>query len=64
MTDDRPTPTLRRAVPALASLDLEATCRFYAERLGFTPDARFPDYGIVSRDGIETHGPDGWSHRR
>ncbi len=46
---------LRSTVPVLASLDIEATLRFYAERLGFTALARYPDYGIVERDGVEIH---------
>lgn len=47
--------SLQRAIPVLASLDLEATQRFYADRLGFDPMARYPDYAICSRDGIELH---------
>lgn len=46
---------LERAVPVLASLDIEATQRFYAEKLGFTAVARYPDYGIVERDGVQIH---------
>ena len=47
--------TLQRALPVLASLDLEATQRFYADRVGFTPVARYPDYGICARDGVQLH---------
>ena len=47
--------TLRRAIPVLASLDLEATQRFYAERMGFEPVATYPDYGIVARDEVQIH---------
>ena len=46
---------LQRAVPVLASLDIEATQRFYAEKLGFAAVARYPDYGIVERDGVQIH---------
>ena len=47
--------TFERAVPVLASLDIEATQQFYATRLGFEPTATYPDYGISVRDGIEVH---------
>ena len=47
--------TLQRAVPVLASLDIEATQRFYAERMGFAALARYPDYGIVARDDVQIH---------
>ena len=47
--------TLERAVPVLASLDLEATQRFYAEKLGFEPLFTYPDYAIAGRDGIQLH---------
>lgn len=46
---------LRRAVPVLASLDIEATQRFYVEKMGFTDIARYPDYGIVARDDVQIH---------
>lgn len=46
---------LERAVPVLASLDIEATQRFYADKLGFAAVARYPDYGIVERDGVQIH---------
>ena len=47
--------TLQRAIPVLASLDLEATQRFYAEKIGFMPVAEYPDYAISSRDGVQLH---------
>jgi DNA-binding transcriptional MerR regulator len=47
--------TLQRALPVLASLDLEATQRFYADKIGFTPVARYPDYAICARDGVQLH---------
>jgi DNA-binding transcriptional MerR regulator len=47
--------TLRRAIPVLASLDLEATQQFYASRLGFDPLFTYPDYAIVARDGVQVH---------
>lgn len=46
---------LDRAVPVLATLDVEATKRFYTERLGFDVGADYPDYLIVGRDEIEIH---------
>ncbi len=46
---------LVRAVPVLASLDIEATQRFYTDRLGFQLGAVYPDYLIVERDDIELH---------
>ena len=60
-TEVTPMPTdpsqarLQRAVPVLASLDIEATQRFYAEKLGFAAVARYPDYGIVERDNVQIH---------
>lgn len=42
-------------LPVLASLDIEATQRFYADKLGFTAVARYPDYGIVERDNVQIH---------
>lgn len=60
-TEVTPMPTdpsraqLERAVPVLASLDIEATQRFYADKLGFTAVARYPDYGIVERDNVQIH---------
>jgi DNA-binding transcriptional MerR regulator len=53
-TDSSPA-TLDRAIPVLASLDLEATQRFYAERLGFDPVATYPDYAVSARDGVQIH---------
>jgi catechol 2,3-dioxygenase-like lactoylglutathione lyase family enzyme len=47
--------TLQRAIPVLASLDLDATQRFYADKLGFDPLARYPDYAISARDGVQIH---------
>jgi DNA-binding transcriptional MerR regulator len=55
MRDDSSPAQLERAIPVLASLDIEATQRFYAEKLGFTAVARYPDYGIVERDGVQIH---------
>jgi catechol 2,3-dioxygenase-like lactoylglutathione lyase family enzyme len=46
---------MQRAVPVLASLDLDSTLRFYAERLGFEPVARYPDYATCARDGVAVH---------
>lgn len=53
---DDPTPTsMEQAIPVLASLDIEATQRFYTEKMGFQPGPRYPDYGIVVRDGVQIH---------
>ncbi len=46
---------LQRAVPVLASLDIEATQQFYTDKMGFTAVARYPDYGIVERDSVQIH---------
>jgi len=59
-THDTPTgtagpPAALRAVPVLASLDLDATQRFYAERLGFDRLFTYPDYAISGRDGVQVH---------
>ena len=53
-TDQTPS-ALQRAVPVLASLDIEATQRFYADKLGFTTLGRYPDYAIVARDDVQIH---------
>jgi catechol 2,3-dioxygenase-like lactoylglutathione lyase family enzyme len=55
MAVDPTSAALMRAVPVLASLDIEATLRFYAERMGFETVARYPDHGIVARDDVEIH---------
>lgn len=52
---DTTSTTMQRAIPVLASLDLEATQRFYADRLGFDPLFAYPDYAISGRDGIQLH---------
>jgi len=62
-TQERKAPTvtskadghLKRGIPILASLDLEATQRFYSERFGFTARSNYPDYAIVERDEVEIH---------
>jgi DNA-binding transcriptional MerR regulator len=48
-------PTLQRAIPVLASLDLETTQQFWAGRLGFDPLFAYPDYAISARDGVQVH---------
>ena len=55
MPADPTSALLQRAVPVLASLDIEATQRFYAEKMGFAAVARYPDYGIVARDDVQIH---------
>jgi len=47
--------TFERAIPVLASLDLDATQRFYADKLGFDAGPRYPDYAICARDGVQIH---------
>lgn len=44
-----------RAIPKLASLDLERTQRFWQEKLGFERLFTYPDYGISGRDGVQVH---------
>lgn len=39
----------------LASLDIDATVRFYEERLGFRTVATYADHAIVDRDGVRLH---------
>lgn len=55
MAVDPTSAALTRAVPVLASLDIEATLRFYSEKMGFVAVARYPDYGIVARDDVQIH---------
>lgn len=55
MPTDPPQAHLQRAIPVLASLDIEATQHFYADKLGFTAVARYPDYGIVERNNVQIH---------
>ena len=43
-----------RAIPVLASLDLDQSQRFYTEKLGFAAE-RYGDYLIVKRDDMELH---------
>ena len=47
--------SFRRAVPVLPSADLEATQRFYADKLGFQAVSRYPDYAVCERDGVQVH---------
>ncbi len=55
MASTTATAKLDRAIPVLASLDLEATQQFYADRLGFQPIAIYPDYAISARDDVQIH---------
>lgn len=49
-------PKLLRAVPVLASLDIERSIAFYTRTLGFREVLCRPrEYGIVSRDDIVIH---------
>ncbi|HKY17106.1 MAG TPA: hypothetical protein VJM33_19415, partial [Microthrixaceae bacterium] len=45
----------RRAVPILASLDLDATVGFYESRLGFESVLVTDAHAIVERDGVRIH---------
>jgi DNA-binding transcriptional MerR regulator len=49
------TATILRAIPKLASLDLERTQRFWQEKLGFERLFTYPDYAISGRDGVQVH---------
>lgn len=46
--------TCCRREPSLLALGA-ATQRFYADRLGFEPGSRYPDYAICARDGVQVH---------
>ena len=47
---------LSRAIPLLASLDIDRTLAFYAQRLGFTREVfRVEDAAGVERDGVQIH---------
>ena len=48
--------TLKRAIPLLASLDLDRTLTFYAEKLGFDVEIfHVDDAAGVERDGVQIH---------
>lgn len=42
-------------IPALASLDMDQSREFYAQKLGFACLQQVPDYLIMARDGCELH---------
>jgi catechol 2,3-dioxygenase-like lactoylglutathione lyase family enzyme len=46
---------LKYAIPILASLNEEATVKFYTEKLGFTFHSSWDGYLIFSRDGVNIH---------
>ena len=46
---------LQSAVPMLASLNEEASVKFYTEKLGFTFHSSWDGYLIFSRDGVFIH---------
>ena len=49
-------PSLNRAAPVLASLDIERTVSFYCSKLGFARVYVEPGgWGIVSRDNVQIH---------
>lgn len=48
--------TLKRAIPLLASLDLDRTLAFYVEKLGFDVEVfHVDDAAGVERDGVQIH---------
>lgn len=47
--------TFIRSVPVLASLDLDETAQFYADKLGFMVDFRYPNYLGLKRDDLQLH---------
>ncbi len=49
------TSRLKRIAAVLASLDIARTVAFCEHRMGFTTDARHPDYVIFSRDDVSVH---------
>lgn len=55
MPAETTTSMLERAIPVLASLDLEETQRFYADKLGFEALFAYPDYAISGRDDVQIH---------
>lgn len=46
---------IHSTVPVLASLNLNETLAFYADKLGFVQIVELHDYAIVGRDGAEVH---------
>lgn len=46
---------MQRAVPVLASLDLDRTVDFYENKLGFKTVANYDGYVIFERDDINIH---------
>lgn len=47
---------LQRAVPVLASLDIDKTVTFYQEKLGFDKIGwKDKDYAVIGRDHVEVH---------
>src|SRR5438045_463954 len=55
-SSNKPPAVLERAVPVLASLDIERTVGFYCSRLGFRlVYAEQGAWGIVARDAVEIH---------
>lgn len=46
---------IQSTVPILASLDIQATIRFYVDMLGFVLLNEYPDYMLLERDGCEIH---------
>ena len=55
MTSTDRSPALTRAIPVLASTDLDATQKFYGQRLRFEVVATYDDYAVLARDDIQLH---------
>jgi len=47
MTSTNDSPALTRAIPVLASTDLDATQEFYGQRLRFDVVATYDDYAVL-----------------
>ncbi|XAH22513.1 VOC family protein [Xylophilus sp. GW821-FHT01B05] len=55
MSAAAPAALLHATIPVLASLDLNESAAFYADRLGFAARLRTEDYLILAREGCELH---------
>lgn len=48
-------PRIVRAVPKLASLDIDRTLAFWSEKLGFERVSTSGEHGVAERDGVQVH---------
>jgi len=46
---------MKRGIPVLASLNIEATATFYADKLGFELMSNYGNYLIMKRDALVLH---------